>query len=625
MPHHAGYAAALTIRGQTIQDLQRIGYHAGTVPHDLTGSAQGVSADLFLGLPHLEFHDGDDGQVRVVLRAWGPLSVTPDGLPTETRQVVVDVAALAQPRIGLEVPDDPDAAPKLTLALGGSLPPVQSLRVTSFAGGTFSPAAQAVLASDNFRLGVSVLIGQRLSGMTPNGLDAGFLGGIARAEGTTITPVVRDGALCIGIDVFAAEVNGEEVTTFGDPAALVDFAGADDIAISINSVAAALAFDSVQHTIADRVAKDGADLDSFHFAVEDGRFVISGEASSGEGSATFFMHAVPNLTRPGYTHEYDELWFDMQDIDVDVDASWWADLLAFATFGIGGLVVIGLMAGMKQQSVTADFARSSLQRQAARVREFTLEGTTEPLIRLTLDSFDCFADEVLILSTLRPQFPAPDVGGPYGVPVEEAVAARSLDFPLLMPYDALPDDPQLNVRWTVRRKDTGEEVFVADRQAETMQILRISNDFVPFLAAPEFGIECRVYRTLGADVEEVFSDLRTLRIVDPVDRSHPYVHWTHEVWAPEVQLHANGSRELLGFAAKGRRSKLHRTDIPGRCRSVSKFSLNQIRDPGPGVTPSAIQYLDALPFPVEDLVASRKQVCDYCFFGGPTKTVPLIT
>jgi hypothetical protein len=58
---------------------------------------------------------------------------------------------------------------------------------------------------------------------------------------------------------------------------------------------------------------------------------------------------------------------------------------------------------------------------------------------------------------------------------------------------------------------------------------------------------------------------------------------------------------------------------------VSKFSLNQIRDPGPGVTPSAIQYLDALPFPVENLVASRKQVCDYCFFGGPTRTVPLIT
>jgi hypothetical protein len=502
---------------------------------------------------------------------------------------------------------------------------VQSLSVTSFAGGPFSPDAQAVLDSENFRLGVSLLIGQRLSGMTPNGLDAGFLGGIARAEGTTITPVVRDGALCVGIDVFAAEANGTEVTTFGDPAALVDFAGADDIAISINSVAAALAFDSVQHTIADRVAKDGADLDSFFFAVEDGRFVISGEASSSEGSVTFFMHAVPNLTRPGYSHEYDELWFDMQDIDVDVDASWWADLLAFATFGIGGLVVIGLMAGMKQQSVTADFARSSLQRQAARVREFTLEGTTEPLIRLTLDSFDCFADEVLIMSTLRPQFPAPDVGGPYGVPVEEAVAARSLDFPLQMPYDALPDDPQLNVRWTVRRKDTGEEVFVADRQAKTMQILRISNDFVPILAAPEFGIECRVYRTLGADVEEVFSDQRTLRIVDPVDRSHPYVHWTHEVWTPEVQIHDNGSRELLGFAAQGRRSKLHRTDIPGRCRSVTKFSLNQIRDPGPGVTPSAIQYLDALPFPVENLVASRKQVCDYCFFGGPTRTVPLIT
>ena len=35
-------------------------------------------------------------------------------------------------------------------------------------------------------------------------------------------------------------------------------------------------------------------------------------------------------------------------------------------------------------------------------------------------------------------------------------------------------------------------------------------------------------------------------------------------------------------------------------------------------------YADDLPFPLEDLIANRAQVCDYCFFGGPTRTVPLI-
>jgi hypothetical protein len=29
------------------------------------------------------------------------------------------------------------------------------------------------------------------------------------------------------------------------------------------------------------------------------------------------MRVVPQLTRPGFSREYDELWFDMRDVDVD--------------------------------------------------------------------------------------------------------------------------------------------------------------------------------------------------------------------------------------------------------------------------------------------------------------------
>jgi hypothetical protein len=35
--------------------------------------------------------------------------------------------------------------------------------------------------------------------------------------------------------------------------------------------------------------------------------------------------------------------------------------------------------------------------------------------------------------------------------------------------------------------------------------------------------------------------------------------------------------------------------------------------------------MDALPFPLARLAENRSKVCDYCFFGGPTKTVPLVT
>ena len=295
---------------------------------------------------------------------------------------------------------------------------------------------------------------------------------------------------------------------------------------------------------------------------------------------TFSMRAVPHLTRPGYSREYDELWFDMVDIDVDVDLSWWAAALAtigtIITMGFGAVVVEGLMSS-EATSITADISNSSLQRQAARVRDFTLAGTTAPLIRLTLERFDCLAEEVFISSTIRAQIPAPKISGPYLIPVEEAVAARSVDFPLQLLFDAQSQDPQLNIRWTVSRNDTHEEVFVVDRAAFTLVTLRISADFIPFLECPSFTIACRVYRTLGSQIDELFSGTHTLEIYDPVDRSHPYVHWTHEVWAPEMLVRGDGSHELLGYAAKGRRSKAapHR-----RARSLPlRFTLLAQSDP----------------------------------------------
>ena len=37
-----------------------------------------------------------------------------------------------------------------------------------------------------------------------------------------------------------------------------------------------------------------------------------------------------------------------------------------------------------------------------------------------------------------------------------------------------------------------------------------------------------------------------------------------------------------------------------------------------------LEYLDALPFPLNELVPRRAAVCDYCFFGSPKRTTPLI-
>ena len=61
-----------------------------------------------------------------------------------------------------------------------------------------------------------------------------------------------------------------------------------------------------------------------------------------------------------------------------------------------------------------------------------------------------------------------------------------------------------------------------------------------------------------------------------------------------------------------RRSKTHRTDVPGGCLFVTPQ----------GATSGTIDYtyLDALPFPIADVARHRHRLCDYCFFGGPHKS-----
>jgi hypothetical protein len=62
-----------------------------------------------------------------------------------------------------------------------------------------------------------------------------------------------------------------------------------------------------------------------------------------------------------------------------------------------------------------------------------------------------------------------------------------------------------------------------------------------------------------------------------------------------------------------RHSKFHRTDHP--CANVvgrkSRYTYE-------------IDILDALPFPVADIAAHRSELCDYCFYGGPTGIRPAL-
>jgi hypothetical protein len=85
---------------------------------------------------------------------------------------------------------------------------------------------------------------------------------------------------------------------------------------------------------------------------------------------------------------------------------------------------------------------------------------------------------------------------------------------------------------------------------------------------------------------------------------------------PQVAVYPDRTRKLLGQQTLVRTSDIHRTDFAGRCRMV---------EPGAFLfdAQASVEYLDALPFPLDQITANRARVCDYCFFGGPTRTEPL--
>jgi hypothetical protein len=628
---HAGYAASVSMREELLQDLIRVLYHGGQIPHRLAGSALGASADLFLDKPVVSCSPASGNRLSLALQAWGPLTVTPPGSTPVTRTVLMRMQVLAPPLLALD-------GLTLTFRLDGPASELTSLDVDALVGGPYPPAAQALIESEAFAGAVQALIQSVLGGLerVAPPLDLSFLGPIVAAPGATVTSRVVDGAIAIGIDV----TNAAGVTTHGNPNLLTDTTAGNDVGMWTNPAALPVTLSSVRTKIEEQVAKQDATLDSLSFTVEEGRLGIGGSASKGNlGSVDFSLGVVPHLVRPGHCEEWDEeygehfvmctperqeLWFEIVGVEVDVDRPWWVVVLdglgILLTFGIGTLIIESYVS-MIRNNVGAGISGSGGGAGADRVREFTFAGIAEPRFRLTITQYDCHVEGIYTGLTLRPQIPVPSITGPSFVGVEEAMAT-TLRYRVKLPFDSLADDPQLSVRWTVRRADTNAVLLTSDRPAllnPAVDITRIPE----LLEAPAFEIACRVYHTDGPITTDLFNGTATLRVTDRLDRTHPFVRWDHTCYAPIVMVEADGSHTEHGFDLKHRHSKIHRTAVPGRCRMVSRYSYTVSPVETNPLFPQ-LEYLDELPFPVEELVSKRRFVCDYCFFGGPTKTDPLI-
>lgn len=179
---------------------------------------------------------------------------------------------------------------------------------------------------------------------------------------------------------------------------------------------------------------------------------------------------------------------------------------------------------------------------------------------------------------------------------------------------ASPFDMSVRVSWEVRRKDTNQVIFQQDLPyaspvsdmiglnrggpppgANTPRKIVIDRTSPALAAINEFSVSLRVYRPLFGRVKEFGSSRFSISIEDRFDRSHPYVRW--KGWA----------------AGMPKESAIHRTAAPGRCSMIMRAAPK-----------AKFEYLDELPFPKSQLNDHRKELCEYCFFGGPDKFIPLI-
>src|ERR1044072_9285624 len=101
MPRHAGFAAAIAIRQQTLRDLIRVLHHANTLSHTLAGSIFGITAVFFLEAPLLTCSSASGNRLILDLTARGPLSITPLGGSPANRTVLFRARVLVPPLLTL--------------------------------------------------------------------------------------------------------------------------------------------------------------------------------------------------------------------------------------------------------------------------------------------------------------------------------------------------------------------------------------------------------------------------------------------------------------------------------------------------------------------------------------------
>ncbi len=215
------------------------------------------------------------------------------------------------------------------------------------------------------------------------------------------------------------------------------------------------------------------------------------------------------------------------------------------------------------------------------------------------------------------------------------------------------NDPSLFVSWKVTRNDDGVDLIdrqlgaqASDSSGGAVYVL-IDHSSAALQACEAFTVSCQLAsRQADGSARSIFDSTFIISILDHFDRHHPFVRWGPGVkyiypgepyWSAILnKSHLPGKRWVKQVPV----SRIHRTDVwrggkrclvadtpglmgrPPRVRRGKVVFLDKLEAPRTLSYPWT--YLDTLPLSLDEVRQNRDTargiLCDYCFFGGPTRT-----
>ncbi|MCB0553458.1 MAG: hypothetical protein KDD02_07890 [Phaeodactylibacter sp.] len=611
MPNHAGFAAAVTVREQTLKVAMLAAYANGSFPKMLVANLPGgpptIATNLFLDQPEIHC-EGSTNLLVLALGTWGSLNVVLD----EGEHIVQIVGEL-------EVAISPAFRPGSSLQLDPVGANVVVRRWTAAVISTDTPDnVVSIVVGEQFkaRLQQAIQFAILIGAINLPSIDVSFFGPLAD-KATSVSSRVRDGALLLGLNY-----GSQGLTLVGNENALADFAFSNDVAGVVNPNATGLLLDELHTQLLTQVEQQDASLDRFSVNPAAGHFLVSGAVSKTGGTVNFSFKLVPSMfhVRPGKYFQYlpkprwvkSRIWpaleFKIEDVTTDVDRSWWVILLdilgVILTAGIATLYIEGILSSAAQ-SFSGKIKAAKTGAPTARIQR-TIPPTGGVGVRIGLERFDISTDETYIGISTQPASSPIILLGPKTVP--STYMGEALRYQVQLPSGVSEDDPALRIHWILEDRTNNLSLIDDDRLAAG----QLRFDFLPSEHAntSDFGIVVRLYRRLGPNVTDLGTTSLNIHMRGPLPPA-AYVRWRSEVRNPQIAIdEATETWTYQGEVRVRRWSKWHRTDAP--CRAVN--ATNRFR--------FDLETACRLPFLLIFLEKNRKHLCPYCFYGGPDGVNP---